>query len=292
MLRAVAAASDLVDVVLPTHSRPHTLGFAIRSVLGQTHRALELHVVGDGCDDATEAVARSFSDARLRFHRFPKGHGFGYAHRNEVLRRSAAPFVAYMTDDDLWFPDHLERALGELCSGGLALVAFRSCLVQHPDTLDPHFFAFDWRSAFARRFLRNWFMGAVNCVHRRSVFDVVGYWNAGLTRFGDREFFNRVRTSTLPTRYVDQVSVLRFYALHWDARYRPGLEPPQARYLPRLQEPLWREALRAAAARGGRGGAVRRRQWRDFLLFGLRSGPKFVRFWLESLWPRAEAPAC
>ncbi len=275
--------SPCVDVVLATYRRPHTLAYAIRSVLEQGHAALRLHVVGDGCDEASERIVRAIDDPRVAFRRFPKGRGFGYAHRNVVLRETRAPFVAYMTDDDLWFPDHLERALRELEEGALDLVALRSVAVQYPDTLDPHFFAFDWAGPFATRFLRTWFMGAVNCVHRRAVFERVGYWNDRLFRFGDREFYNRVRLSGPATRYVDHVSLVRFYARHWDARYRPDVAPPQERYLDKVRDPAWRDAVRALAVRPGREPRVRLRQWRDFAGFAAHSGPKFVRF----LWERA-----
>jgi glycosyltransferase involved in cell wall biosynthesis len=278
-------APPAVDVVLPTYRRPHTIGYAIRSVLAQTHPSFTLHVVGDGCDAQTEEVVRAFADPRLLFRRFPKAMGFGYGHRNVVLREGSAPFVAYMTDDDLWFPDHLERGLAVLRDEGVALVAHRSVQVRFPDVLDPYFFAFDWRLGPASRWLRNWFMGSVNCVHRRDAFERVGYWNERLTRFGDREFYNRVRTSGLPTRYVDQVTVLRFYAQHWDDRYARAPEPPQARYVSRLGDPEWREAI-AQALSGARDWTVRQRQAADFFAFALRSGPKFARFW----WQKAVSP--
>jgi hypothetical protein len=73
---------DQVDVILPTHRRPHTIAYAIQAVLGQTYPNFVLHVVGDGCDAETEAIARSFTDPRVRFHRFAKAMGFGYANRN------------------------------------------------------------------------------------------------------------------------------------------------------------------------------------------------------------------
>src|SRR5262245_42177160 len=170
-------AMPLVDVILPTHRRPHTLAYSIESVLAQTHANLRLHVVGDGCDERTAAVVRGFADTRLDFRIFPKGRGFGYAHRNQVLRATEGELVAYASDDDLWFLDHLARGIEELATRHLDLVAFRSCHVAWPEELDPHFFAYDWQSGFAREFLRNWFMGAVNCVHRRSVFERVGMWN-------------------------------------------------------------------------------------------------------------------
>ena len=107
---------------------------------------------------------------------FPKGHGFGYAHRNALLRRTAAPIVAYMTDDDLWFPDHLERALAALEAGPVDLVAFRSIHATPPGDLDLRFFAYDWRLGRLSDLLRGWFIGSANLVHRRSLFDDVGYW--------------------------------------------------------------------------------------------------------------------
>jgi glycosyltransferase involved in cell wall biosynthesis len=275
--------ADLVDIILPTHRRPHTIGCAVESVLRQSHADFRLHVVGDGCDDETEAAARAFDDPRVCVYRFPKAAGYGYANRNRVLRRTDGEFVAYLCDDDLWFPDHLERGLAELGAGDLGLVAFRSCHVQYPDTLDPHFFAFDWRGPFATRFLRNWFMGSVTCVHRRRVFDRVGYWNDELFRFGDREFYNRVRVSDVPSAYRDVVTVLRFYAQHWDGRYASIAEPLQRRYVAALGDEAWREALRERARSRGHDLATRRRQWGDFARFGLRSGPKFARFWYQKL---------
>jgi hypothetical protein len=50
--------------------------------------------------------------------------------------------------------------------------------------------------------------------------------------------------------------------------------------------------MRAASAPGPRSLAVRRRQWRDFAGFALRSGPKLARFWYEAGTPASRpAPA-
>lgn len=272
-----------VDIILPTYCRPHTIGYAIEAVRAQTYADFTLHVVGDGCDAETECIACSTGDPRVRFHRFPKAMGFGYANRNTVLRATAAPFVAYASDDDLWFPDHLEQGVRHLEQDGVDLVAFRSCHVQFPDRLDLHFFAFDWARGRRVSFLRNWFTGAVTLVHRRRVFDIVGLWNDHLFRFGDREFYNRVRTSSVPSRYIDEPTVLRFYAQHWDPYYAAVSEPPQRRYLAKVSDRSWCESVRAAVAQARRPPSVRQKQWQDFLRFGLRSGPKFVRFWYQRL---------
>ena len=276
-----------MDVLLPTHARPHTIRYAVRSVLGQTHSRLRLHVVGDGCGDETEEAVRAIDDDRVVFYRLPKARGFGYENRNLALRRGNEPFVAYMTDDDLWSPDHLERALAALEKRPCDFVTLRAAAVHPPDTLDPHFFAFDWQGAFGRHFLRHWFMGAASLVHRRSVFDAIGYWNERLTRFGDREFYNRARRAArLRLSHLEDPSVLRFYSLHWDPWYPRLAEVPQARYLEQLRDPVWRAQLARETAPGPRTPRVRRRQWLDFFRFASRSGGSYLRF----LWQRRRHP--
>jgi len=276
---------ETVDVILPTHDRPHTIAYAIASVLEQSHSDLLLHVVGDGCDPVTQSIVGSLRDPRVQFHRFAKGYGYGYAHRNVVLRESSAPYVAYATDDDLWFPDHLERALRELRGHDVDHVAFRSCHVTPPRRLDPFFFSFDWRRTAPSALLRNWFMGSTECVHRRSIFDAVGYWNEELRRFGDREFYNRVRRA-LGSRYLDVVTVMRFYADEWNGRYDSLAEPPQKGFLDELRRPEWRAQVREAAACERRSWGVRMRQVRDFVRFGVRYAPRFMRFGYQLLHTR------
>ena len=265
------------DVLLPTRGRSHTIGPAISSVLGQTERDFRLRVVGDGCDEETERVVRAFPDPRISFTRFPKGGGFGYGNRNAVLREGDAPFVAYMTDDDLMFPDHLALARAALEASAAGLAAFRCAQVRYPDDLDPFFFPFDWKVPGLGGFLRNWFVGSANLVHRRSLFDRIGYWDASLQRFGDREFYRRAR---LAGEAIDsgETTLLRFFAAEWDARYASVAEPPQERYLERIRDPDWVRDLRSRVRTGPRGIRTRIAQGRDFLRFAARSGPKFARF--------------
>ncbi|HWA18250.1 MAG TPA: glycosyltransferase [Devosia sp.] len=96
-------------VLMPTHYRPDVIGFAIRSVLAQTDPDFELLVVGDGAIAGTAEIVFGFGDPRIRWFDLPKGPAFGYANRNIALRESRGELMAYAADDDLMFPDHLER---------------------------------------------------------------------------------------------------------------------------------------------------------------------------------------
>lgn len=96
-------------VLMPTHYRPDSIGYAIRSVLNQTEQDFELLVVGDGATEATARVVTGFDDPRIRWFDLPKSPGFGYANRNIAMAESTGELVAFAADDDLMLPDHLAR---------------------------------------------------------------------------------------------------------------------------------------------------------------------------------------
>src|SRR5205085_1470900 len=69
------AAMSTVTAIIPTYNRAALLPRAIRSVLAQTHRPLELIVVDDGSSDGTEAVVGGFGDPSIRYIRHPRNQG-------------------------------------------------------------------------------------------------------------------------------------------------------------------------------------------------------------------------
>lgn len=96
----------LVSVVIATYNCAEYLGQAIDSVLGQTYRNLEVHVVDDGSTDDTPAVlSRYASDPRVCCHEQPNAGQTRAKNRGIVASRGA--FVAFCDADDLWLPGKL-----------------------------------------------------------------------------------------------------------------------------------------------------------------------------------------
>jgi hypothetical protein len=117
----------LVSVIIPAYNGGDLIGEAIRSVLGQTHRHLELIVVDDVSSDNTADVIRGFGDPRLRYIRHDTNRG-ACAARRTGLGESSGDIIAFLDQDDLFCPDKLARH-----------VAF---LQEHPETgftYNPHF---------------------------------------------------------------------------------------------------------------------------------------------------------
>lgn len=100
----------LISVVIPTRNRPNLVIRAIRSVLTQTCKAIEVIVVIDGPNEETWQVLRKIDDSRVRVLTLPENLGIGGA-RNAGAKEARSHWVAYLDDDDEWFPQKLEIQL-------------------------------------------------------------------------------------------------------------------------------------------------------------------------------------
>jgi hypothetical protein len=85
-------------------------------VLDQSVEDFELIVVGDGAPRATEVVMADWCtrDSRIQFQANKKGAGHGELHRHGALQQACGDLVAYLGDDDIWLPHHLQTMAGLL----------------------------------------------------------------------------------------------------------------------------------------------------------------------------------
>jgi glycosyltransferase involved in cell wall biosynthesis len=107
----VDSRNPLISIIIAAYNRSNVLHYAIMSVIQQTFTNWELLIVDDASTDDTSAVAASFKDERIRYIRHEKNTGGQSEPHNEGFRQSRGHFIAYISQDDLWFPDHLEKQL-------------------------------------------------------------------------------------------------------------------------------------------------------------------------------------
>lgn len=100
----------VATVLIPTFNHGPTLRQSVGSALEQTIKDIEVFIVGDGVPEVTrEIVADLMShDERVRFFDNPKGPRTGEIHRHQALAEARGEIVCYLSDDDLWLPDHVE----------------------------------------------------------------------------------------------------------------------------------------------------------------------------------------
>jgi glycosyltransferase involved in cell wall biosynthesis len=119
-----------VSIVVATYNRSNVLALAVESARAQTVEDWEMVVVGDACTDDTAEVVRSFEDSRIRFVNLPENWGEQSRPNNEGVAVTRGRYVSFLNHDDLWFPDHLERALAALERGDAGMVFAVVGLVQ------------------------------------------------------------------------------------------------------------------------------------------------------------------
>lgn len=107
----------LVSVIVPTHDHAELLPFALESIRRQSFEDFEILVLGDGASDTTLAVVDDLGarEPRLRWFPHEKGPRLGEVYRHRLIHEEArGALITYLTDDDLWFADHLEVVVAGL----------------------------------------------------------------------------------------------------------------------------------------------------------------------------------
>ena len=102
--------SPLVSVIIPTYQRPAMLLRAVRSALAQTFTQLEVIVILDGPDTASEDALNAISDSRLRLVPLPAKVG-GSETRNAGVQNARGQWIAFLDDDDEWLEHKIELQL-------------------------------------------------------------------------------------------------------------------------------------------------------------------------------------
>lgn len=105
----------LVSVVIPVHNLEVLIEPALRSVLAQDHRALEVVVVDDASDDKTASVVGRIarSDGRVTLLRQLE-QGGAYRARNRGLAAATGEFITFHDGDDWSHPQKITEQLESL----------------------------------------------------------------------------------------------------------------------------------------------------------------------------------
>ncbi len=121
----------LVSIVIPTYKRSEMLARAIRSVVNQTYKNIEILVVddnepGDEYSIAAKKLIDNLGYPQVRKVTQPK-HTNGAAARNAGIRAAKGEYICFLDDDDLYMPNKIERQL-EVLSTKDSSVGGVSCL--------------------------------------------------------------------------------------------------------------------------------------------------------------------
>ncbi len=96
-----------VSVIIPAYRVSAYIGAALRSVITQAPRSVEIIVVNDGSPD-TEELERALTPYRERIVYIAKENGGVSSARNTGILAAQGEWLAFLDADDEWLPGYLE----------------------------------------------------------------------------------------------------------------------------------------------------------------------------------------
>jgi hypothetical protein len=229
-----------VTVIIAAYNCSHTLKCALTTVLGQSYPDFEVLVIGDCCTDDSEQVVAAFDDPRVHWFNLPQRVGSQSGPNNEGLRRARGDCIAYLGQDDLWFPWHLESLLATLDETKADCV--NSLIAVMRPGRSPEGCAAPGANLTQGRSI------PPSCwLHRREIIEKCGLWPlpGRLTSGVDFVFQRRAFLTGCRFAATGQLSVIKFPSPAWKT-YALAEAKPQPSYLARMQKDssrLHREVL-------------------------------------------------
>lgn len=101
----------IISVIIPTYNRAEYLKKTLESVLNQTYKNLDVIVVDDGTKgDANRNLCIDYNVKYIKI----KNSGGPAVPRNVGIREAKGEFLAFLDDDDIWYPEKLEKQVNVL----------------------------------------------------------------------------------------------------------------------------------------------------------------------------------
>lgn len=100
----------LVSVIVTTYNRQDLLSETLNSILNQTFQDFELIVVDNFSNYDFFTHIESFNNAKIKCFQ-NQNNGIIAANRNYGLKHATGSYIAFCDDDDIWFPNKLEKQM-------------------------------------------------------------------------------------------------------------------------------------------------------------------------------------
>ncbi|MBW7453946.1 glycosyltransferase family 2 protein [Paenibacillus sepulcri] len=195
-----------VSVIMTSYNKPAFVGKAIEGILGQSHADFELLLMDDNSNEETDQVIAAYlQDNRIRY---VKSQTKDIAERaatiryasliNQAIDLSTGDYITYITDDNVYRPQRLEKMTAFLSENPEANIVYSSSITNHikdDGTITKSVF----RPAGRLTWLAPCAVDHCSIMHRSSILPRIyerwgSYWdeNPEYYRIGDARFFWRL----------------------------------------------------------------------------------------------------
>ena len=100
-----------IDIILPNFNSFEFISETVKSVLNQSYKNWQLIIVDDFSDKKTRSLLKKISrNKNIKVYFMKKNLGAGFC-RNFAIKKSNAPYLAFIDSDDIWKKDKLKNQI-------------------------------------------------------------------------------------------------------------------------------------------------------------------------------------
>ncbi|MGD8175227.1 glycosyltransferase family 2 protein [Marinimicrobium sp. ARAG 43.8] len=263
----------VVSVIITTNNRKAWVVEALESVFAQTYSDYEVIVVDDGSKDGTfEHLQQRFGE-HIRLFK-TEGTNCPTA-RNYGAEQALGRYLAFLDDDDRWYPQKLEKQVAFMEASGTQVGMVGSACDHMNREGQPI-----WKPAYPdaeltyeRACIKPKLPGAISgCLIRTAVFRELDGFDLGLTRNQDRDLWIRLTRRYRVPMLQEVLSTVRIHGTQRRGVNTDTIEQCRLMVNQRIPERLLRRKADA---------------WTYFHLFNLNwddRKPKAIQCLLKSFW--------
>lgn len=189
-----------VCVLMTTYNRYDTIADSIQSVVSQTYKDWTLIIVNDGGEDISELI-NLFDDPRIKYYNL--SHRGKPACLNYAIENSKSKYIAYLDDDDKYFPNHLEVLVTYLENH-----LDKEFVYSYSEEVKKFFYENKWveisrqpryfYQASSKHFRMMNHIPNLCAVHKRSLFEKTGLYDEQLEVLIDWDMYRRLALASEP----------------------------------------------------------------------------------------------
>jgi len=175
---------DLVSVIMTVYNTENYVHLAIKSILNQTHKNIELIIVNDGSSDCSKQVVLNTISQYKNVIFLDSEKNIGtYNARNLALKSCSGNHITFQDSDDISHPQRIYKQLEELKASG------NSVSIAKQIRIDENLNVQNFKISPCE----------INCLStlfiERDVFEKIGFFR-GRSYGADSEYFDRIKTLT------------------------------------------------------------------------------------------------
>ncbi|MEW9700289.1 glycosyltransferase [Paenibacillus sp. SI8] len=198
-----------VSIVIPFYNDPY-IEPSIVSALSQTYPNIEIIVVDDGSTQHQEKI----NPFLTRVHYLGKANGGTASALNHGIRMASGEYIAWLSSDDMFYPDKVERQLRFMLSehSAISFTAFDEIDAYNNVTGRHVGVQFANYPAFVRSFVSCDPINGCTVMMKKELFSYIGLFDEGLPYTQDYDLWIRTLLGRVPIHYLD--APLTMYRWH------------------------------------------------------------------------------